>query len=366
MRSGLYRFGRWWLGELTGLLPRGLSRRLLDQSAQPVLEISDTAVRLWAVTPDGRRRQNQVVPLPGQDSALTGQAVHDVLRRSRRDPGTVCLHLPPEKVLERLVSLPDVGPAELDGLLAYELDRWMPVTGDDAVFAVQVTGRDPAERTATARLICVRPETLQSLTAQAGDGLSFAGFAYLPPDQDAAMMTVRTPDQRRALRSRSKRTALKAGLGAALGLLLLAGPVLLLNQEKAGLQTRLAEMRAAVTQVSAERQAAAQLQTQHARLGERLLGKTAPPDTLARLTAALPDGTWLDHLTMTAAGQLDVKGTSTDVSGVLAALDVDPAFRDVRFAAPTSIVPDTGLERFAITLSVATDTQAAATGEAAP
>jgi len=73
--------------------------------------------------------------------------------------------------------------------------------------------------------------------------------------------------------------------------------------------------------------------------------------TLALLTAALPDGTWLSDVTVT-GDRVSFDGQSRDAAQLMLALTATPGLQNVSFVAPVTRAPEGGADAFSIQLSV--------------
>ncbi|MGH7087719.1 MAG: PilN domain-containing protein, partial [Stellaceae bacterium] len=73
---------------------------------------------------------------------------------------------------------------------------------------------------------------------------------------------------------------------------------------------------------------------------------------LADLTKAVPDGSWLKSLNI-AGQELAIAGLSPSAAGVALALEASHRFANVRFRAPIMREPQTGLERFQLSATLA-------------
>lgn len=348
LRSRLYRFLAWWIGSLLAALPTRWARAIGRDFAVLAVEDTGEALRVWSLVP-GQSHPDLVASVPNSAEPSGAAAAFRALRdrmpqRLRQRP--LYRFLSAEHVLERRVVLPSADRSVLAGLIALEWDRFMPLPADGLHRAFQVLGPAPEGEALDVVLAAVQPASLQASGAQTGSGTEFAGLAAWSP-QHGRCLTFRTPAQQSVALARGRRQAMTAAGVAVLLVCALAGPWWILSSERQALESDLARMRAK-TQAAARQ---SQTGAAERRVVDRVTGATLDQPSasvvLARLTEALPDGSWAEDVTLEGR-VLTVKGQSDDVSGLLDALARAPAFEDVRFAGSPALVKDTGLDRFAL------------------
>ena len=113
-----------------------------------------------------------------------------------------------------------------------------------------------------------------------------------------------------------------------------------------------AELAAASSRVVATMAA---LEAREARLAAIAAFRTGRPTAvglLETLSATLPDGSWLNGLTLE-ANQVVLDGRSSDAARLVGLLGGTPPFATAAFAAPVMRDPNTGTERFRLSLELA-------------
>ncbi len=358
-RITLYRYFTWWLTVLLGLMPAGLRRRIGGLDRVVILDRQTGDLRLLEIRPALQEPARILARSATAEGPVPWSLVRKVLGKAGLAPGAVHLGLPAQSVLERTITLPNASRNALEGLIAFDLDQWMPLTGDQVHTAFDVLAPASQGEGLQAVLGCVRREALQVPWLENGDERlgAFAGFACLQAGSQVCL-AFQTPGQMQAARSRRRSRSVAAALAVAVLAVLFAGPWIILDQRHQGLSAEMDEIRAEVQAHARENRKGARQAALADGLSRQLLAAPAAPAVLARLTSALPDGTWVEDLTWrrteTGAVAVVIRGQSDDVSGVLDRLGQDAQFHDVQFAAPTAIVPATGLDRFAIEMTAKT------------
>jgi general secretion pathway protein L len=339
-RSRLPHALAWWQGELVACLPMRW-RAWLQRGPQWLL--------LDASTPELMlRRLGETTPLARIDADQAPELQGAALREgcSGVDPADfrLVLCVSPAVTLRRRLTLPAAASADLRQALAYDMDRQTPFRLADVYY-------DAREQTlAKARLqveLVVVPRAhvdpvLARLKAAGidvdgvdmADGAGRLGVNLLPREQCA-----RRAHPRRRLN----------GMLACVALALL---VLAMQQWVSNRRAALVAMR---TQVAALRVQAQQV----AELRQRLLDRVGASRFLARrraqsptvldilddVTHRLPDGTWLERLSVN-GGQVGLQGQSPQATALLERMKGSAVLSEPSFQGVIQADPQTGKERF--------------------
>lgn len=344
MGSPLPRFLVWWKDELLELLPGTLRARCLHGAIRCLLEVDSGALIL-------RRPGSGAAPVRLPQDAGREQA-HAALMAAAAgvEPADLrlVLALGTREALRRTLQLPAAAAADLRRVLGYELDRQTPFRAEAVYFDARVLGRTAThlevELAAAPRAVI---DPLLAHVASLGftidavdvvvDGLPL-GLNLLPP-------------ARRALRRDPRRRLNTFLAGATLIFTLLA-----LHQWLADRRATLVAMRdeIAAERAPAARVAALREQLEEGRVADAYLArrKAAAPSMvalLAALTHSLPEGTWIDRLSVTThPGQVGLQGESTQTAGLIERLQRAPMLEDPAFQGVIQPDPKNGRERFYI------------------
>jgi general secretion pathway protein L len=323
---------RWWVDELTGMLPGPLRDRLL---APPPIQLAEPG-------PDGfrftRLRRHVRRPLDQPDAALP-----------------VWLALPAEALLIKRLDWPLLPPADLRRSLTLDLDRQTPFEAAEVRFDYAVVARDTEQRRLTLDLAVVPEVRLTPLIA------ALARRAGRQPALIVGGGPAGAPDRFVFAPSTEPATGLGGWLaGRRRPLLLLACLLIaLMNLAlwSAGEEQRLEQLEQAVREARARSVSADNLRRQLAEREAFLAGlagrthETSLLRTLDELSRLLPDTAWLDSVEVRGE-TVHISGHAASAAALIGPLEASQVFAEAQFRA--AVVPDraTGRERFEMTLAL--------------
>lgn len=254
------------------------------------------------------------------------------------------LRLPAGIMLSRVVSLPLAAAQDLTTVMAFEMDRLTPFSADQVFWSVSDIETHPAQAKVTFRLLIV-------LRRQVDGVLAFLAERGMTPRWIEGEGGLIPLDAARGKFSLLRSAKPLHWLCLALTLLCLTTPLLsqelairrverlIQTHEAAGRQGEALLRRIAIA--NASRRAIAQARA----AGEVL-------QVLARLTEALPDGTWLDDLALR-DGDLTMDGHSSDAPRLIGLLSAVPLLRSPSFTAPVTRSTDNKTDQFSLHATVA-------------
>jgi general secretion pathway protein L len=279
----------WWLSELGATWHELAQSTAIGTRNDAVLEAGE---RYWIL----RQRQR---PLGQIDRALSdADETQRELRRifaARRHRGIV-VEIPPERALTKRIVFPAVAHAEIDRILRFEIARHFPFPADRVYYRHRVVSDAPAARgTVEVELVAVPREIVaEVLDALRRAELRPKGVAIAGAGK-AAPMSLPVASLRRPL-GRGER-----GMIVTLALLTataLASPVL---HDRLRLAAIEAESGALEPRAKAILDARDRAHAAAERMAGPLRLKTTRPPLVAvldELTKAVPDGSWLQTLTL--------------------------------------------------------------------
>ena len=295
---------RWlqlWLDELHGLLPPAWRARL---ASAPL-----TQRLAWPLPDTFDRRLPAVLVLPAQD------------------------------VMAQTISLPVAATADLQRVLAFEIDRYTPYPAEQVQFAARVERK--RGDTAQVRLVAVHRERLRAILEHChAAGLAVVGV-------DAQGLDLLPAELRPPAPAAWLNRVLALGVVVSLAALMLV----LLN----GRQASVARMQA---QVQQQRQQVQVLEQQRRELTDTQgaasylarLKQARPTVTalLTELTQCLGDDTWLEQLEVRDGGELNISGQSRHASALITRAHACHSLQDPRFQGVIQPDGQTGNERFSL------------------
>lgn len=342
----LEEFGAWWLAQWRETLPQAWRDAGADRT--PVLLVEpeplEAPVRLAASLRErgAERRLGELSPSRPLAARLGG----------RPRPATTLLRLPPGRVLGRDVTLPLAAERDLARVLAFEMDRLTPFAADELHWGWTVLKRDRAAGRVLLRLALV-PKTVVAAALAALDEAGVHADAIEGTEGDGALRRIPLA-QAGAGRVRREQVVLGAAWGAValLALLAVAVPFLRQGGALAATERRIALLRPAVREADALRGriTAATAGADVLSAARHQLGD--PLATLASLTDALPDDTFLTDLSLTGR-KLTINGQSASAAKLIGALSANPAIRNPSFVAPVTRLETAHTDLFSIRADLA-------------
>jgi len=307
----------WWWRQIVSLVPARL-RRVGPQDAV-IISIDrwdeDFGRPSGAILVRRAGEERFAAPLKLSGRALPNPA-----------PGlATALRLPADMVLHRDINLPLAAGRDLPSVLGFEMDRLTPFEPNEILWSISNLRRDPVRGLAMTLLITLRAPLERLLESLAECNLKPA-FVEAP----AGRIALSPPSGG----SGRKLQLSLLGLSALLALACLAIPPIRQHLALHAVQSEIAALQPAARQALALRH-----QLNIAASGQSAIAAAQRSgdvlQTIAALTAALPDGTYLTDLTLK-SGDLTFDGASTNAARLIAVLAGVPGFNNPRFVAPVT------------------------------
>ncbi len=322
---GLYAFGRWWLDRMTELLPRTLR----GENRQ------DLRVMLHA---DGT--------IDAQDLQLCRQALFAVdggrVRWYRslwwRAPD-ISLVLPPGSILSRDVPLPAAAAGNAMQAIGYSLDRLTPFQADEAVWSV--SRKSEAGRNAMAIFqLHVAPRFLfgSALELMQREGIAPTRLCMDGPPGEAGVIPFHEPKQKQHPVLRA--LPVLAVIAAIVPFVVQQVHLFRLNHAISALSDRRGQAESLRRRIDSFTAGPAEIAKEERRTGSAL-------KTLAVLTDALPDGTFLTTLRIR-EHHVTLEGQSRQATQLIGILEHSAAFTDASFSGPVTRTEDKSQDVFTI------------------
>ena len=348
----IFRFFRWWLHELSGLLLPGWRSALSNRKRRLVITLSDTEAQLLYGR-GGTLHELGSLPLQGEKTKGARQLSPDNLAPYLSRAHEVVLRLPRSGMLRRQVELPLAALENLREVIAIEMDRHTPFNAEEVYFDYRLLSKDTANK----RLIVDLVVVTRTLTDRVLDRLKSWN---IDPDRldveggksdDGARFNL-LPSLDRARRWRGQKLTVAAAI-AVCALLTIA--VYLPVQQK---QDRLAQFESQLAIAKAE---AADTKELSGKI-EKLLKRSQfvvrqkhqrPPfaELLTEVTIVVPDDTWIIQLSWR-GDRLTLAGYSASPSSLIALLEESEMLSEVQFNSPVTVDQRIGLERFNLSAKV--------------
>jgi len=350
----LSRFFSWWFGELRACLPNAISGVLFGTAER--LEVGiDSGEARFVLRSNGDARGLGRVSLDAKSSKALAKAARKLLRRYGAPSEHVTLRLPVDQVLRPNVELPIAAAENLREVLAFEMDRHTPFSSDEVLFDFRVAASDAELQRLSIELLIARKRDVDEALAVAGAmGLSpdrITGPAVGAPGAETFNLLPK------AEQPRTSRVVPRLIAVMAVVTLVLAGVTLGLWFERKQrtlerFEARVAELRAMTGETGKLEEKVARLLAVSGYLIEEKRRRPQMVEILDEVTRRLPDEHWLISYSFR-NGTVQFAGYSDDPSSVLGLLEQSELFSEARFAAPVTLDPRVGKERFNMVATVA-------------
>lgn len=342
-------FLKWWRGELAGLLPQGLRRRMIPP--RPVLWLVPEAEgRKLSVWRGGESPELQDTFGAGEDAGLLRDRWLELVHGFEDGQPEVRLCLPPEDMLHCPVELPLAVESNLSESLRYQLDQLTPFSADQVYFDYVILERDAEhgrlrvdlrlalrsrvdalrERLAA---IGIRPHAIDCLGGS-DESPRCEGFNLLP--------LVERP---RYVYRRARINWMLAG-GLVLVLAVVMAESLYLHQRSVDrLESDVYALRRDAEEVLALQNELQDALAAANFLAERRRRQPVSVNVLDEITRILPDDIWLTQLRMQ-GNELMLQGLADQSQRLIELINESDLLAEAEFRGSVSIDPGSGRERF--------------------
>lgn len=172
--SSIRAFMQWWTGELIELVPERYRKSIFPEAQAVYINQGEQETpMLW------RKQQGEFMPLPEDDGLQNDEWWHQInhfIADSDVDVSTTYL-LASQHAIVRNVTLPQAAIGEIDSVLAYELDKYVPFRADEAVFAWRQGPVDDGSEKVLILLAVIKKEILDNiLQAINSKGVKLSGI----------------------------------------------------------------------------------------------------------------------------------------------------------------------------------------------
>jgi general secretion pathway protein L len=353
IQSSLGDIVRWWLGELTELVPEAVRRRFVGQRTRLVLLVDAPGDNLLEQTGQQARRVGRIdLQAP---EAGTARRIEAAIPRAKRNGAIeVVLRFPAQRALRTPVSLPLAAERNLSEVIGFEFERLVPFSRSDVHYAYRVLARDKQAQTIRLELVVLPRSEVADLAQRIESlGLRVAALEIVEAGFERGVTSIPLGD-RNVARAMAGERKIAIGLGAAAGLLALICLAVPYWRSSAAIDTLMREMgdarRQAEGAASLQKQIDAKRQEQQF-LTDRKRAVPTATELLSTLTQLIPDDAYLTELSIT-ADRLRLVGAANSATALLTLIDQSPVFRGAAFQSPIVQDPRLNRERFDITARI--------------
>ncbi|MDD1628586.1 MAG: PilN domain-containing protein [Methylococcaceae bacterium] len=345
---------RWWKRELGFLVPEKIKRLVNDKQGFIIISPEGSQLVL-TYTHDGQSEPLATLDRGARDSTFQGLYEKD----ERLAKATVILRLKGQDAIQKELSLPAAAKENLYQVVAYELDRYTPFKAEQVYFAVKPLDVVNEPGQIRVMLILTPREILDGLYEDVKAlGLSplFADYEGSANNLDDLDYTYNLLPERLRQKTAKLPRLIHWSLITLTCLLLMAVivmPVWFEYQTVNALQLKTASLEKEAKKVKALQ---SDIDAVIDETRQLIKEKNATPEVIVMLntlSSLIKDDTWLSYAQYS-DGHLQIQGESPAASTLIAVLEASELFVNARFASPVTQDRISKLERFQITVDVAT------------
>jgi general secretion pathway protein L len=349
-------FVRWWVGELTALVPARL-RFASDRSERLVLLVGKTETEASLESPRnvvalGPIRLDKSADEHGELQALVpGGRLRRALSKGRLG---VVLRIPADQALRITLELPAASEGNLHEVAGYELDRRTPFTADQVRFACRVLRRDAAAHRIFVELTIAPLAVIQDalrVASKLGIEPIRIDVAGANPGEPPSADLIASDDAGVSVRHASKLTFSLAAMAIVLAFVAIALPIRAMQQRADTLESEFASAKKTATTVGSLQKEIDTLREDEVFLRERKRKTPAASRLLFEMTHVLPDDTWLNEFQISGS-EVQIIGFTASASALIGLLERSRIFRNTTFRSPVTRDIKTERERFHIAARV--------------
>jgi len=293
---------RWWMDELTGMVPPEWRDRFL-------------------------KRGNVLAEFGDQQIVYRKSNTGEVL--SEKPPASVTVVLPQDRVLTRLIDLPALPMSDVKRMITLDLDRLTPFKAEQVLFDAEVVRRDE-EKGRQQILLGVLPRNWAAAIVERAraNGLQPAAVSV------AALSGAPTLDFLPAIREAAGGLAARrraAYFWAAAAVLLVFNLFMLTYRDAVATDQLREAVESQQSPVTVAMRLRDKVQKEAARRAALLKQKkqNSPMPVLEAVTNALPNGAWVSRFEWNGK-TVHIRGFQKDTPGLLAKLEASPLLRNAR------------------------------------
>jgi len=333
-----------WKAASLGCLPLRFRSWLAARHATLVVAVEGTGATVHLERGEGRTFVSREVL--GEPSSLA-DSVASMLKLQPE----VVIRLPASAVIERRVELPGQVRRNLRHALEFEIDRLTPFRPEQLYFDFRLLpGEQRGGKIAIDLVACLREQVTNWVAHIRDYGIAPGAVTW-----DGAWPTANLLPPAERKRSDNRDRLLGRVLAASVVVLALAAalsPLLQKRQHVLSLLAAVQELRPKVDRAAALR---SQVEKAREQVELALTQKNREPrlvDLLKELTERVPDDTYVQNLEYN-RGSTQLRGESGQATALIGILESAPGMDGVTFQSPVVQVPNSGKDRFHISLQYA-------------
>ena len=346
-RTSILEFRRWWVGELVSLLPEGIRAHTVGSSPRILLHFDGKTI---SAKSDTWLRSDDLFDVLPEDSNVEG--IEAVL--AKKDLSEPCCELTVASRFWRndKISVPTNAAAELDGVVAFEVERLTPFRADQAYFSYKAENSpsDDGQMIVSVSILPKRViEPILPFLEKLGltpITVSQATSPYQPVDTYPPISLNKVPE---TAIQRKKSGAWLVIVFALLIVASLASPFIRIQQLENQVSASIHASQKPAGETGKLISTLQRLQHDRAELAGLRNKGISSLAALRELSLVLPDDTWLIHVSIQ-GDQMVLEGRSRGSAKLVELLETSPIFASVKYTSAVTRDPAGGVERFRFSL----------------
>jgi len=328
-------FLRWWGDELRNAMPAQLRARMQYARRHLLIQIHEEEISLSV--DDASSVQALDTFMPDQDVQLQQQQVRELLLQHELAEVNRDYLLPESAVLRMDVVMPLATEGNLRQALAYEMDRHTPFKAEEVFYTWRVLNRDrEAGQLQFELIVTLRAAVEAAIEKLARLGLAPSGVDVETGDGPLGINLLPEALRFRIINERVRANWIIGAIAVVLLVMVMVQSLWLRDHQLEAVGAAIDDVRAEAMQVQQIRkqikdasEAAGFLQVRRIQNGFKI-------EMLAELTRLLPDGTFLDRLTLN-ADTIQIQGKSENAQGLIELINDSTFFENASFRGPTRL-----------------------------
>jgi general secretion pathway protein L len=340
-------FFDWWFHQLASLLPTAMAGGTAAHPDAVIVEVDRSQLTLSL-------RQGGVTTVVDHlraDEAGLQQVAASVAKRQDR-PGLLLVSVTRTCLLQKQLSLPAAAQHDLWNVLSFEIERETPFTPEEVYWTYVRRGRDATAARLDVDLILVPRAIVDPLMKALGDGgLKPLGIEVEGQDGSSAFLPLGN-NSNRGNWARSQRPLMPlAAATCALAAIAVVIPFAAQEWALASTDAAIAALSTTAREAATLRQSTERLTATSTFLDKERARNGSALGTLAALTRALPDDSYLTAATLR-AGKWTLTGLSPSAAQLIGELAESDELGGPAFEAPVTRSEGSDLETFTISVSL--------------
>lgn len=348
--SSIHAFFEWWTTELKGLVPEQYRHNLFPDCNEVLISQSqdDQEIHMWQLS------EGNMVPLTLDDSVKDKEWWHKLNHyvASSDQETKVTFMVDESEALSRQVAMPVVVMNDIESVLSFELDKYLPFKADEVAYDFRKGEVEEGSEKFPVLLTAVRKARLNEIiehTENKGIQLSAVDVNVGSATEPQAMGVNLLPKE---MRKKKDWTSLKWHAGLSLvALLMLAFVMYTSIQNK---EQKIMSLEAQVDELKNDARRAKRIETQlnESIMAANFLGnlkQNMPSRVLmiGELTSKIPENTYLSRIVVD-NDKLEVVGESENANALVPILNQSELWYEPQIIGNVTINPRTGKEKFTI------------------